>query len=159
MALAQDVRAPNRLLGMATRMRKDQARYYDALNQAQRGTGDITSWLAWFIEAFAASCQATSGLIDESLARAHFWSEHRATSINERQRKALNRMLQSGPGRFEGGMTARKYQALTGAIKITASRDLAELAEAGLLVRQGAGRSTFYNLPMAGWAWMPPPHT
>ena len=157
LALAQDVRAPNRLLGMAVRMRQDQARYYEALNRAQRGTGDITQWLAWFIEAFAASCQATSGLIDESLARAHFWSEHRTTSINERQRKALNKMLEAGPGRFEGGMTARKYQSLTGAIKITASRDLAELAAAGLLVRQGAGRSTFYNLPMPGWGWSPPP--
>jgi Fic family protein len=157
MALAQDVCAPTRLLGMAARMRNDQARYYEALNQAQRGTGDITQWLAWFIDAFSASCQATAGLIDESLARAHFWSEHRATSINERQRKALNKMLEAGPGRFEGGMTARKYQSLTGAIKITASRDLTELADAGLLVRQGAGRSTFYNLPMPGWAWSPPP--
>ena len=157
MALAQDVRAPNRLLGMAARMRKDQARYYEALNHAQRGTGDITQWLAWFIEAFAASCQATSSLIDEALARARFWSEHRATPLNERQRKALNKMLEAGPGRFEGGMTAKKYQSLTGAIKITASRDLAELADAGLLLRQGAGRSTFYNLPMPGWAWLPPP--
>jgi Fic family protein len=157
MALAQDVRAPTRLLGMAARMRNDQARYYEALNQAQRGTGDITQWLAWFIDAFSASCQATAGLIDESLARAHFWSEHRTTSINERQRKALNKMLEAGPGRFKGGMTARKYQSLTGAIKITASRDLTELAGAGLLVRQGAGRSTFYNLPMPGWAWSPPP--
>jgi hypothetical protein len=68
---------------------------------------------------------------------------------------ALHKMLEAGPGRFEGGMTARKYQSLTGAIKITASRDLAELAAAGLLVRQGAGRSTFYNLPMPGWAWKP----
>ena len=157
MALAQDARTPNRLLGMAARMHKDRARYYEALNRAQRGTGDITQWLTWFIEAFAASCQATSELIDESLARARFWSEHRATSINERQRKALNKMLEAGPGRFEGGMTAKKYQSLTGAIKITASRDLAELADAGLLVRQGAGRSTFYNLPMPGWAWSPPP--
>jgi Fic family protein len=157
MALAQDARAPSRLLGMAARMRSDQARYYEALNGAQRGTGDITQWLAWFIEAFAASCQATAGLIDESLARARFWSEHRATTLNERQRKALNKMLEAGPGRFEGAMTARKYQSLTGAIKITASRDLADLAAAGLLVRQGAGRSTYYDLPMAGWAWLRAP--
>jgi Fic family protein len=156
MALAQDARLPNRLLGMAARMRKDQVQYYEMLNRAQRGTGDITEWLLWFIEAFALSCQATSRLVDESLARARFWSEHRDTPINERQRKALNRMLEAGPGRFEGGMTTRKYQSLTGAIKITASRDLAELAGAGLLVRQGAGRSTFYNLPMPGWAWSPP---
>jgi Fic family protein len=157
MALAQEVRAPNRLLGMAARMHQDQARYYEALNQAQRGTGDATKWLTWFIEAFAASCRTSSGLIDESLARARFWSEHRAAAINERQRKVLNKMLEAGPGRFEGGMTSRKYQSLTGAIRITASRDLAELAEAGLLVRQGAGRSTFYNLPIQGWAWQRPP--
>jgi Fic family protein len=154
-ALAQDARASNRLLGLSARMRQDQANYYDRLNGAQRGAGDITAWLTWFVQTFAASCRATSGLIDESLARARFWSEHREVDINERQRKALNKMLEAGPGRFEGGMTNRKYQNLTGAIKITAARDLNALADAGLLVRQGAGRSTFYNLPMPGWAWVP----
>jgi Fic family protein len=154
-ALAQDARAPNRLLGIAARMRADQARYDDALDRARRGGGDITPWLAFFIETFTASCRASSSRIDELLARGRFWSEHRSIGINQRQRKALSRMLEAGPGRFAGGMTVRKYQLITNTTRVTASRDLAQLGQVGLLARQGAGRSTFYNLPMPGWAWVP----
>jgi len=93
MALAQDARTPNRLLGWRPGCTKT-GLVYEALNRAQRGTGDITQWLTWFIEAFAALVPGHFELIDESLARARFWSEHRATSINERQRKALNKMLE-----------------------------------------------------------------
>ncbi len=59
MALAQNVRIPNRLHGMSAALHNRQAEYYEALNRAQRGTGDVTGWLAWFIEAFIAACQAS----------------------------------------------------------------------------------------------------
>ena len=55
-------------------------------------------------------------------------------------------MLAAGPRNFEGGMTPRKYTALTKVAYITAHRDLGDLVAKQLLVRQGAGRSTFYNL-------------
>jgi len=155
MALAQNVRLPYRLHGMSVELHRQQKEYYEALNRAQRGAGDVTEWLLWFVDAFAASCAASARLVDESLARARFWSDHRATPLNERQRKALNRMLEVGPSRFEGGMTPRKYQALSGTTRITATRDLTELAANGLLVREGAGRSTFYNLAIPGWGWSP----
>ena len=78
--------------------------------------------------------------------------------VGAEQRKVLNRMLDAGPGRFEGGLTARKYQGITGATKITASRHIADLVAKGLLVRaEGAGgRSTRYDLNIPGWEWQPP---
>jgi Fic family protein len=155
MALAQSVRLPHRLHGVSAAMRARQAQYYEELNRAQRGTGDVTPWLAWFIETFIESCRGAARLLDESIARARFWAEHSNTPLNERQRKALDRMLEAGPGNFEGGMTVRKYRALTGASSATASRDLADLAAAGLLARAGAGRSTRYDIAIPGWAWNP----
>lgn len=75
-------------------------------------------------------------------------------ALNERQRKALNRMLEAGPGRFEGGLTARKYVGMTGASPATASRDLADLVEKRLLVPgRLRGRSSYYDLAMPGWEW------
>ncbi len=62
------------------------------------------------------------------------------------------RCWKRGPGKFEGGMTVRKYRSLTGASPATASRDLADLASAGLLVRSGGGRSTRYDVSIPGWA-------
>lgn len=155
MALAQSVRLPHRLHGVSAAMRARQAQYYEELNRAQRGSGDVTPWLGWFVETFVASCRGAARLLDESIARARFWAEHRNTPLNERQRKALDRMLEAGPGHFEGGMTVRKYRALTGASSATASRDLADLASAGLLARAGAGRSTRYDIAIPGWGWTP----
>ena len=159
MALAQDAHIPYRLHGMSVELRQRQAGYYEALNQAQRGTGDVTEWLAWFTETFADSCHVSAKLIDDALIRARFWGQHKNVELNERQRKALNKLLEAGPGKFEGGMTPRKYVALSRVTSLTASRDLAELVNKGLLVRAGAGRSTHYNLAIPGWAWSPKPHT
>ncbi len=151
MALAQDARVPYRLHGMSVELRHRQARYYEALNQAQRSTGDVTAWLIWFTETFADACQVSAKLIDDALVRARFWSQHKRVELNERQRKALNILLEAGPGKFTGGMTPRKYAAMSRVATLTASRDLADLVNKGLLVRAGAGRSTHYTLTIPGW--------
>jgi Fic family protein len=155
LALAQDARKSTRLHGVSTQVRRQQNDYYDALNRAQRGNGDITDWLDWFMRAYADSCHATSTLIDESLERARFWSDHRNVELNERQRKAITKLLAAGPGGFEGGLTLRKYANLTGTSRATAYRDISELLQARILVQGGTGRGTYYNLTVRGWAWEP----
>jgi len=64
-------------------------------------------------------------------------------------------MLEPGPGRFEGGMTARKYAALTKTSGPTATRELVDLVQKGLLVPRGEGRSRRYELTIPGWEWVP----
>jgi len=159
LALAQDLRRPSRLLGISAAMRHRQDAYYDALNAAQRGNGDVTPWLAWFLETYTEACRTSTTLIGEALARARFWADHRAVPLNEMQRRVLDRMLDAGPGRFEGGLTARKYAAITGTTKVTASRHISELLERGLIVRAEGprGRSTRYDLALPGWEWRPGP--
>jgi Fic family protein len=155
MAISQDMRLASRLHGMSMELRRRQAEYYAALNRAQRGTGDATDWLVWFTNSFRESCHTSIALIDEALVRAKFWNQHKNVELNARQRKALNRMLAPGPGKFEGGMTSRKYMALTKTKYLTANRDLVDLVSKQLLVREGAGRSTYYNLTIHGWGWVP----
>jgi Fic family protein len=160
LALAQDLRGSSRLLGLSAAMRAHQEAYYDALNVAQRGQGDVTTWLEWFFKIYTEACHMSTVLIEEALQRARFWVTHRAAALNEMQRYVLNRMLEAGPGRFEGGLTARKYMAIAKTTKVTASRHLADLVEKGLIVRaQGSsGRSTRYDLALTGWEWRPPAH-
>jgi Fic family protein len=55
-------------------------------------------------------------------------------------------MLEAEPEGFEGGMTANKYTSITKASKATATRDLQLLAELGVFVTEGGGRSTRYML-------------
>ena len=157
MALAQDARAPTRLHGISSELRRRQAAYYEALNRAQRGSGEVTEWLAWFTETFTAACRASARLVNEALVRARFWADHREAALNERQRKVVNRMLEAGPGRFEGGLTQRKYVRMTGTSPATAARDITALVKGGLLKPGvGAGRSAHYNLAIEGWEWKRP---
>lgn len=154
MALAQDARLPTRLHGVSTELRRCQVAYYEALNKAQRSACDVTSWLEWFTNVFSSSCQASTTLIDEALVRARFWGEQKHIALNARQRKVLNKILEAGAGRFEGGLTQRKYVSMTSASPATASRDITDLVSKRILVPgDAAGRSTYYNLAIPGWSW------
>jgi Fic family protein len=155
LALAQDVRRATRLHGVSSELRRRQTQYYDALNRAERGTGDITDWLEWFLNVYGEACRATSRLADESLMRARFWSDHKAVALNERQRKVINKMLEAGPGRFEGGLTLRKYVSIADTSRASAFRDIEDLLKNGMLVAEGTGRGTRYNLALPGWEWKP----
>jgi Fic family protein len=55
-------------------------------------------------------------------------------------------MLDEGPTGFEGGMSAKKYMTITGASKATATRDLQDLANKGIVVPAGGGRSIHYKI-------------
>jgi Fic family protein len=129
--------------GMSAEIERRKEGYYRELANATKGSGDLTAWLTWFAETFEAACAASIKIINDSLERGRFWSKHSAVAINERQRKALNRLLE---GPFEGGMTPRKYVSLTSTSSVTASRDLADLAEKEILVRVGGGHATRYEL-------------
>ena len=74
---------------------------------------------------------------------------------NERQRKVLERLLEAGHvgsgGGFLGGMTTDKYAKITGTSKATATRDLVDLADKGLLRIEGVGKATRYAVNVPGW--------
>lgn len=151
LALAQDSRCAWRLHGLASRLLEERQAYYDALNQAQRGDTNATSWVVWFLGAFERASSDSLTVVEEAVERGQFWARFRDVALTERQRKALNRMLDAGRGGFEGGLTLRKYMSITQAARATAQRELAYLVENGLLARQGQGKATRYELPMEHW--------
>ena len=59
----------------------------------------------------------------------------------------IRRMLEEGPGGFQGGMNASKYTGITKASKATATRDLQDLLAMGAiaLLGEAGGRSTSYR--------------
>src|SRR3990172_935711 len=127
MVLSQDERQPMRFFSLSAQMLRERESYYDILERAQRGGVEITGWLAWFLTQVAASATAAEQTVAGTLAKARFWLRHQATDLNERQRKALNRLLYAGPDGFEGGINTRKYMSLTKTSRATAYRELAEL--------------------------------
>lgn len=89
----------------------------------------------WFIAQVRAACDQACVVMNGSLAKARFWFSHR----------------DAGPGGFDEGMSAKKYARITGASRATSSRDLIGLTHAGLLRRDGAGRSTRCWPDIGGW--------
>jgi len=150
MALAQDGGRPDGLIRMSARILAVRKEYYAALQEAQqpRHGLDATAWLGWFLTQLEAACAGSEQVIQKTLAKARFWSARRDLQLNERQRKVLNRLLDAGPGGFEGGLSARRYGSITHSSKPTATRDLKDLLDTGCLVSRGlGGRSTSFELP------------
>src|SRR5665213_359333 len=156
LALAQDAKMDQRLYSVSRRLAEHRSEYYAKLNAASRGGLDITRWLTWFVGQFEDACRASEAVIDLSLAKARFWLQHGQAPFNERQRKAVNRILDAGPGGFEGGMSTEKYGHLVRVSRATAYRDLDELVRHGLLTQAGVGRGTRYFAAMDGWNAMVP---
>lgn len=150
--LARDSGEAGRLMRMSQRLLDVRDSYYDELERAQHGVLDVTPWIVWFIAQVRAACEAASLVIDHVLEKARYWQAHQDKTLSARQRKMLNVLLDAGPGGFEGGMSTKKYESLTGASRATSSRDLIELEAMGMLQRTGDGRSTRYYLAIPGWA-------
>lgn len=151
MAIAQDAGQAVRLFCISRQMQENRAAYYDALNLAQTGDLNITPWVTWFVTQFGAACQQSTLHIDKAIERARFWSEHADKDFNERQRKALKKLLDAGDGGFLGGLTTEKHSQITGASKATASRDLIDMLQKGAMVSRGIGKATKYYVNVSGW--------
>ncbi|MCF6266669.1 MAG: hypothetical protein L3J57_09020 [Desulfuromusa sp.] len=67
--------------------------------------------------------------------------------MNNRQQKAVNRLLDVGKDGFAGGLNNKKYCNLTKTNRTTAFRDLVDLVAKGVLLpREGKGQSVSYDL-------------
>jgi len=148
-ALAQDEQRAVRLYSMSARIMVVRDDYYDTLAALSRGDLDVTKWLLWFLEQVTIAARASEKTIQHVLRKARFWMQHSQKPLNDRQRKALNALLDAGPSGYIGGMTNRKYANLTKSSAPTAQRDLAQLVGLGCLVPACAGRSARYDLPLA----------
>jgi Fic family protein len=147
MALAQDENLSTRYYSLSSQIMAEREEYYRVLEKGQKGDGEITEWLAWFLGCYRRAVEGAEQLMTTALNKARFWRDHAATELNERQRKVINRLLDAGPGGFQGGLTTRKYGSLVKTSRVTAYREIADLLEKGLLKQNPSkGRSTSYDL-------------
>ena len=152
LALARDSGDASRLIRTSQRLLERRNDYYAQLEGAQHGGLDVTAWVTWFVQQVQVACEEASTVIDDTLAKGKFWIAHHDKTLNDRQRKVLNLLLDAGPGGFEGGMSTKKYESIANTSRATASRELIELEAMGLLQQTGAGRSTRYQVKLPGWA-------
>mgnify|MGYP001559168551 FL=1 len=149
MALAQDENNGCRLYSMSAQIKAERDDYYDVLERTQKGSGDITEWIVWFLECLERAIRRSDTEIQKTMIKARLWQTIADVGLNERQRKVVNLLLEAGPGGFQGGLTNRKYRGITKTTRETAKRDIADLLTKGILVKNtgaGGGRSVSYDL-------------
>ena len=148
MALAQDEKLQVRYYSLSSQIMEERRGYYDILEKCTKSDSvDVTKWLVWFLECFERAIRRSDKIIGNVLAKAEFWQQHAQISLNERQKKVLERVLNAGPGGFEGGLTTRKYVSIAKVSRATAFREISDLLEKKILHQlPGKGRSVHYDL-------------
>jgi len=143
LALARAEGTAQRFYSMSAQIRTERKAYYDMLERAQKAELDITPWLLWFIGCLDRAFDGAETILASVMRKARFWESVPGESLNERQRKVVNRLLDG----FEGKLTNAKWAAITKASSDTALRDINDLLRRGILEKEPAGgRSTSYSL-------------
>lgn len=142
-ALSQSLKRPV-MLSLSKAIEKNKKDYYKALKEAQR-TLNITRWINYFAIVILEAQRDAKIMVQFTLKKARFFDRYRE-EFNERQTKAVLKIMERGADGFEGGMTAKKYMGITQASKATATRDLQQLYDLGVFRREGGGRSVRYQL-------------
>jgi len=141
MALARSEGSPQRFYSMSAQIETERNAYYNILERTQKGHLDVTNWMIWFLGCLHRAIDGAQGVLSSVTFKAKFWERAATVSLNDRQIKVLNRMLDG----FEGKMTSSKWAKIGKCSQDSANRDIAALIEHGLLEKgPGGGRSTHY---------------
>ncbi len=146
--LAETEGIGQRLYSISSQIEQNKDEYYEALESTQKGGLDITNWIVWFLKQVELSAIKGMDNVEKIQLASDFWSHYSDVTINERQRKCLKLML--GSEQLQEGLARRKYKKITSSSDATSARDLADLADKGILEKQGEGRSTMYVLTFKG---------
>ena len=143
MLLARSEQTAQRFYSMSSQIQRERDDYYLVLERSQKGPLDITEWIEWYLNCLKRSIGASENVLASVLVKARFWKIHADESLNERQRKVLNRLLDG----FQGKLTSTKWAKIAKCSQDTALRDLTDLIIRKILKKDDSGgRSTNYTL-------------
>ena len=143
MLLARAENCGKRFYSMSAEIKAKQKEYYDVLERTQRGNGDITEWLVWFLHCLEQTLCVTENSLASVLRKAEFWERNRNVAFNERQRKLINMQFDG----FFGKLTTSKWAKIAKCSNDTALNDINDMIAKGILRKTDeGGRSTNYVL-------------
>ncbi len=143
MLLARSEQSKQRFYSMSAQIQQERNGYYNILENCQKGSLDITDWIEWFLNCLQRAIAVSDKTLNKVLTKAQFWRKHAGESFNDRQRAIINRLLDG----FEGKLNSSKWAKITKCSQDTALRDINDLLERHILIKDEAGgRSTSYQL-------------
>lgn len=142
-SLSQALGQPT-LIALSTIIQKKKKSYYEALSLNNKGL-NVTSWILYFAEIILEAQLYSQELINFVVEKTKLYDRIKGL-LNDRQKKVVARLFQEGPDGFKGGLSAENYIRITETSRATATRDLQDLYEKGVLTREGELKSTRYYL-------------
>lgn len=143
MLLARSEGSGERFYSMSSQILIERKKYYSVLQKVQHSKGDITEWIHWFLHCLKNAILTTENTTKTILHKSEFWKRHENTTINERQRIMLNKLLDG----FEGKLQSSKWAKITQTSTDTALRDIKDLIEKRILKQSSeGGRNVNYEL-------------
>jgi len=142
-ALAQSLGRPT-LTALAATILVRRHSYYETL-EASNKRNEISEWLSWFAGIALEAQQRTQAQVEFLIDKTRLLDRLRG-QLNKRQTTVLLRVLREGPEGFTGGLSAGNYVSIARTSPATATRDLADLVDKGVLRRTGERRHARYHL-------------
>ena len=143
MQLAKADASPHRFYSLSVQLQLERNHYYNILEKTQKGTLDITEWLLWFLKCMDNALNTTDEILQTVLLKTRFWDKHTKTPMNQRQGLLINKIIDG----FTGKLSSSKWAAIAKCSPDTALRDINDLIEKDILVKEtSGGRSTHYIL-------------
>ena len=112
-----------RFYNLSSQINKDKNHYYDILERMQRGDGDITEWLVWYLQKLVDAFDDAEALVFTILNKSFFWQKASSVPMTARQIQVLNIFLDG----YEAKITSKSWAALAKCSKDTAIRDIQDL--------------------------------
>ncbi len=141
MLLARGERSELRFYNISAQINKDKNHYYDILERMQRGDGDITEWLVWYMKKLLDALDEAETMVTTILNKSFFWQKASSVPMTERQTKMLNLFLDG----YEAKITSKSWASLAKCSKDTAIRDIQDLISKNILTEDipGAKRPSY----------------
>lgn len=143
MLLARSDNSKIRFYSMSNQIFKEHKRYNEIIEKTQKGTGDITEYLEWFLNCFERALHSSETNLEIVLDKSRFWDIHKFTSTNERQLLIIN-YLYDNYDKEVGFLRTSTYAKLAKCSTDTALRDLQDLVKKGMLQVEDSGKKTNY---------------
>ena len=129
MLLARADKSEFRFYNISSQINKDKNHYYDILEKAQHGDGDITEWICWYANTLSAALDEAENIVSTILNKSFFWQKTSFIPLSQRQTDILNLFLDG----YEAKITSKTWATLAKCSKDTAIRDIQDLVEKDIL--------------------------
>lgn len=127
--LARGDKSELRFYNISSEINKDKSHYYEILERTQKGDGDLTGWIVWYVRTLMAAIDEANSLVSTTLNKSFFWQRNLGVSLSERQVNILNLFLDG----YEAKITTKNWANIAKCSKDTALRDIQDLVEKNIL--------------------------